>query len=100
MIKLSRKNIFIALLSAIGMISAASAASLSTDGTVRLTQLLTHMEFREGRYQKNAGGITLIKKVDPVIHGRMTESRLDKLVQLSKQELALVDDIEAWFYID
>ena len=49
---------------------------------------------------KDAEGIALVKKVDPVIDGLMRESRQDKLVALSEKELDLVDDIEAWFHID
>jgi len=49
---------------------------------------------------KRAAGVAVINKVDPVIHALLTESQADKLVVLSKKELDLVDNIEAYFHID
>jgi len=48
----------------------------------------------------NADGLTLVERVDPVIHGLISEFRQDKLVALAKKELDLVDDIEAYFHMD
>jgi len=48
----------------------------------------------------DADAVALIERVDPLIHGLISEARPDQLVVLAKKELELIDDIEACFHIN
>ncbi len=49
---------------------------------------------------KTGKGIVLIKRANPIINGIMQQSQHGKLIELSKLELDLVDNIETYFHIN